>query len=129
VRASENRRTAARPVQILVFHACEGHEWLARRALAHAAMANTRVLGRREQFIPHGAALAAAGPPDRAFFVYHGLHHCGGRRRRLPAINASTSNGAPGPLSSPSISALCNSSNFFSACPSSDVLGISFVMA
>src|ERR1700730_16020102 len=61
IRASEERWTAARPAQVLVLDARKGHERLAGRTLAHAAMANARVLGRREQFVAHGAALAAAG--------------------------------------------------------------------
>jgi hypothetical protein len=45
-------------------------ERLTGRPLAHAAMANARVLGRREQLIAHGSALTATSPLSRAFLDY-----------------------------------------------------------
>jgi hypothetical protein len=57
-----------------MFDARERHERLAGRALTHAAMANARMLGRREQSIADGAALTAAGPGPRPTFVVGARH-------------------------------------------------------
>src|SRR5215469_9792318 len=70
VRAHEGRRVPARPPQVFALDTRERHERLTRRPLAHPAMANARVLRRREQLIPHSSALTATSPLGRVFLDY-----------------------------------------------------------
>src|SRR5207248_3120096 len=72
VRARKHRRAPPGPLQGFVLDPCERHERLTGRPLAHPAMANARVLGRREQPVTYRAALTAAGPLDR---VVHDVAH------------------------------------------------------
>src|SRR5215469_7935511 len=67
VRAHEGRRAPARPAQVFAPDTRERHEWLTGCPLAHPAMANARVLRRREQLIAHSPALTAASPLGRVF--------------------------------------------------------------
>jgi hypothetical protein len=70
VRAHEGRRTPARPAQVFALDTRERHEWLTGCPLAHPAMANARVLRRREQLIAHSSALTATSPLGRVFLDY-----------------------------------------------------------
>jgi len=67
VRAHEGRRGPACPAQVFTLDARERHEWLTGCLLAHPAMADARVLRRREQLIAHGSALTATSPLGRVF--------------------------------------------------------------
>jgi hypothetical protein len=67
VRAHEGRRAPARPAQVFAPDTRERHEWLTGCPLAHPAMANARVLRRREQLIAHRSALTAASPLGHVF--------------------------------------------------------------
>src|SRR6478672_2473026 len=67
VRAHEGRRAPARPAQVFAPDTRERHEWLTGCPLAHPAMANARVLRRREQLIAHSSALTATSPLARVF--------------------------------------------------------------
>src|SRR3546814_19100848 len=63
VGAVEPCRRAARPVDRIARHADQRHEELARRLLAHAAMADMRRVEHRRHMIAPSAALAAARGP------------------------------------------------------------------
>jgi len=65
VRAHEGRRGPACPAQVFTLDARERHEWLTGCPLAHPAMADARVLRRREKLIAHGSALTATSPLGR----------------------------------------------------------------
>jgi len=70
VRAHEGRRVPARPAQVFALDTRERHERLTRRPLAHPAMANARVLRRREQLIAHSSALTTTSPLSSVFLDY-----------------------------------------------------------
>src|SRR5262249_10168688 len=70
VRAHEGRRVPARPAQVFALDTRERHERLTGRPLAHPAMANARVLRRREQLIASSSALTATSPLGGVFLDY-----------------------------------------------------------
>src|SRR3546814_16090987 len=70
VGAVEPCRRAARPVDRIARHADQRNEEIARRLLAHAAMADMRRVEHRRPMIAHPAALAAARGPG-----FHPVHY------------------------------------------------------
>jgi hypothetical protein len=69
LRRSSSRRStgSARPAQVFAPDTCKRHEWLTGCPLAHPAVANARVLRRREQLIAHSSALTTTSPLGRVF--------------------------------------------------------------
>src|SRR5215211_3770148 len=69
LRALEHAGLAARPIEVLIFHAHQGSEERPERLLAHAAMTDMRIIGFAVDRVADGAALTSAGEPG---FASHG---------------------------------------------------------